>query len=106
MTKKYSGVQYSDFVSDKPLLEPYEYDYGGLILTVTTDINSDFNREKTDYVKEFIVQSGWSELYAEFDGVIDTSQLTIKVQRNNHTDGIYSSDSCPLLINDISVECL
>ena len=91
MTTRYSGSEYSDYVSDSPQLGAYEYDYGKLYLTINDK-----------YGQVLLVPSGWAELYTDVD-CDDMSNLTIKLQRANES-GIYSSADTPIYIHDLSVQ--
>lgn len=92
MTNRFSGQSgYDDFATTEVALGEHEYDYGKLRVTVNDTI-----------IREFIVQSGWSELYAELD-TEEMGNLTVKIERINES-GIYSSANTPIHIHDVSLQ--
>lgn len=93
MTTRF-GSSYPDFVvSDRVLLAKNEYDYGKLVVTINDK-----------YAYDFLVGSGWQEIYFELSTEDETS-INIKLQRQNET-GIYSSGDTPIFIHDVSIQKL
>lgn len=83
-TKRFSGVEFSEYVTTEHIgLEPNSYDFGNIIVSVD------------GCIQKKLVWSGWTEVYCEFE--LPKGSHTLKIQRNN-------IGNTPILIHDISVQ--